>query len=205
MIYPFFASFIIIIALLAYKRKKASVAKEKTEESFWKREAEANLVSRKSLDDLDYINVPFDTLPFDALADDPKIADCHRIIKTYDNKKTVNLTGFTNTDLKLKYGTLNIHLLTEYDANFTKLVSTLNTWAVCLKNNDCHEEAKTIFEYAVSIKSDVSQTYRELSAYYVASGDKDKISHLITVADGLRSLMKNTIVKDLQEKLNTLS
>lgn len=201
MIYPFFASFIIIIAVLTYKRKKASMANEKTEEAFWKREAEANLVTRKPLDDLDYINIPFETLPMDVLTDDPKVADCIRMIKTYADKKTVNLTGFTNTDLKLQYGTLNLHLLTEYDANFTRLVSTLNTWALCLKEHDYHNEAIAVLEYAVSIRSDVSGTYRELSAYYAAAGDKEKITRLITIAEGLNSLMKNSIIKDLREKL----
>ena len=112
----------------------------------------------------------------------------------------VNLTGQSNTDLKLEYGTANITVLTEYDQNYTLLVSTLQQWADLLYNENHTNEVRQILEFAVSTRTDVSRTYDILSDIYIAIGQADKIADLIATAETLNSLNKEVILRHLQQK-----
>ena len=201
MIFPCFAIFIVFIIWLTYERKKHEKTTIKSEEEFWAREAEANLVRRKPLDDLDYIVVPFDALPLQTDLENDKISDAIRIIQTFQDKKAVNLTGLTNTDLKLEYGAPNIRILTEYDQNYTLLIRTLNQWGANLNQDGFEAEARTVYEFAASIRTDISQTYKELSQIYVAHNLTEQLLTLRETADTISSLMRDSILKDLDEKI----
>ena len=101
------------------------------QQSFLAREKEANLAPVKSLKDLDYISIPLETLPFGALTGHKEIDHMEYTIRNLakDTRKIVNLTGITNTDLKLMYGAANIVKLMEYDASYITLIKTLQEWA----------------------------------------------------------------------------
>lgn len=202
MIFPCFAIFIVFIIWLTYERKKHEKTTQKTEDEFWKREAEANLVRRKPLDDLDYIVVSLDALPLSTDLDNEKVADAVRIIQGFKDKKAVNLTEFTNTDLKLAYGAPNIRTLTEYDQNYTLLVRTLTQWGTNLMQDHYESEARTVYEYAVSIHTDISQTYKNLSEIYVSHNQTELLLNLRDTAATISSLMKDSILRDLDEKID---
>lgn len=197
--FPFFASFIVFIIWLTYQLTRVRRLEGKQKKGFWEREAEANRTRKKPLDDLSYIQIPFSLLPKDILLENPEAEDCLRILKSLSDQKIVNLTGFTNTDLKLRYGAPNISLLIEYDQNYTLLARTLQKWAVLLYENGYVAEAKTILEFAVSTHTDVSGSYRLLASIYKEEGHPEKLSGLIHVAEQLNSAMKNPIVRILQE------
>lgn len=197
--FPFLASFIIFILVSLRANRRNRKNQEKTERSFWNRENQANNVRRKSLDDLDYIHIPFDRLPTQLMADDPKVADNLRLLQELSAQKIVNLTGYTNTDLKLKYGTANITLLSEYDQNYTLLVRTLQNWADVLWDAGYEKEAAEILEFALKTHTDVSRTYYRLAKYYASRGESFRIDELISLAGELRSANKNVIVHTLQE------
>jgi hypothetical protein len=196
---PFFASFIIFILVLSHRihrQRNEAAAKEK---AFWDREQAANSVRRKSLDNLEYIHIPLDSLPTTLLTDNEKVADCINILNDLSADKIVNFTGYTNTDLKLEYGTANIGLLSEYDQRYTTLVTTLQKWADVLWDADYKKEAADIMEFAVSTRTDVSHTYHRLAQYYNETGQSEKIQGLIDTAKELRSVSKASIVRTLQE------
>lgn len=167
--------------------------------SFWDRENEANSVRKKSLEHLDYISIPFDTLPMNLLKEDEKVSECLQILKELGTLKIVNFTGITNTDLKLSYGAPNINLLTEYDQNYTLLARTLQNWAEILYADGYLEEAQSILEFAVSTRTDVSKSYYLLADIYKQKGEPEKIASLIAVAGNLNSALKNVIVRTLKE------
>ena len=175
------ASLIILIAVVAHATKRQQRIAENREKEFWARERKANSVRKKPLDDLDYVKIPLDKLPVDAL------------------QPIVNLTGFTNTDLKLEYGTANITPLSQYDQNYTVLVRTLQQWADLLLDSGLTDDAETVLAYAVSIGTDVSHTYYALAKIYAGREEYDKIADLIHRAEGLRSALRNSIVRTLQE------
>lgn len=196
--FPFFASFIIFCIWLGYEIHKHRNMDAKASEAFWQKEAAANATRRKSLDGLEYIQIPFESLPMDALASQPTVADCHETLKELSKDPIVNLTGISNTDLKLKYGAPNIELLSQYDQRYTVLARTLQTWAATLCEEGYADEAMTVLEFAIKTRTDVSASYKLLSSIYQEKGQPDKIKGLIPVAEHLNSPLKNNIVRALQ-------
>lgn len=134
----------------------------------------------------------------DAAANETISEECKEILRSLSTQKIVNLTGYTNTDLKLSYGTANITCLTEYDQNYTLLVSTLQKWAEALYRGGAKKECRQVLEYAVSIGTDVSHTYFLLADLYDEEGESDLKCSLIEKASGLSSLSSKVIVRTLQ-------
>lgn len=196
---PFFASFILFCIWLTFTLIHVRRNEERMDNAFWEKEALANSTRKKPLDTLSYITIPYDTLPFSLLPDQPEVAECHRLLESLREKKIVNLTGLTNTELKLTYGAPNISLLTEYDQNYTLLVRTLQKWAKLLLDAGYEEEAVTVLEFAVSTHTDVSATYRMLASIYYHKQQMDKIEHLKAVANDLHSVMRPAILRTLEQ------
>ena len=197
----YLASLIMLVLIISHNIKKQSRKKAQQEESFWAKEARANSVRRKSLDGLEYVKVPVENFPLTLLASDSTVAECIEIIQTLSTQCIVNLTGYTNTDLKLEYGVANLTKLMEYDQNYTLLVRTLQKWADALMEAGHMEEATVLMEYAVSTNTDVSRTYYCLADYWLSQGENHQVERLIQIAENLRSPSKNIIVKNLREKL----
>lgn len=193
------SSLIVFCGLIAYENRKHAKMEEKFKEDFWEREELANHVRKKSLENLPYITLPLERLPMDTLREDDTVSECHRQLTDLSSKKIVNLTGYSNTDLKLEYGTANITPLSEYDANYTLLVRTLQEWAEALYRQNYTAEAVKVLEFAVSTGTDVSHSYYLLADLYDSSGASEKKASLISAAEALRSPFKNTIVRTLQE------
>ncbi|MBO4609556.1 MAG: hypothetical protein J5696_06740 [Lachnospiraceae bacterium] len=197
--YPVFASFIILILVIRHAIRRNRRIGEEAEESFWKREHDANEVRRKPLDDLIYVTPDTSSFPTDVLTDDPEIADCRRLVDELKEQKIVNLTGQTNTDLKLRYGVANLPLLTEYDNRYTLLVQTLQKWADRLWETGHTKEAIPILEEQVRIHADISSVYRKLAKYYRENGTPEKIEDLKKTAETLNSASKPSILRYLDE------
>lgn len=92
--------FILFIAVITFAIKRADSAQAKVTEEFWEKERKANSPLRGDTTDLCYITIPEKVFPL--------------------NNDKIN-------DLKLKYGILNFKKLSEYDDNFTKFVSMLES------------------------------------------------------------------------------
>lgn len=193
------ASLIILCSLVARIIKRNTKQTRNAEQSFWEREHKANSVRRKPLDDLEYITIPLEQFPTELLRENTVVNECIEALETLSDRPIVNLTGYTNTDLKMKYGTANITALTEYDQNFTALVTTLQKWADILLENGHSSEAETIMEFAITIRTDVSRTYYKLAEIYSIRLETERVQKLIDTAEDLRSSNKKIIVRTLQE------
>lgn len=197
--FPFFASFIVFCLWLSHQLKKAKKAQINREKSFWELEALANSTRRKSLEHLDYIQIPLTKFSFDQLTPNHKIKDCKEILQNLATQKIVNLTGFTNTDLKLQYGAANLPLLMEYDQNYTLLVRTLQSLAEEYFKQGFYKETEETLEFALSTGTDVSQSYFLLADLYEKRGENNRVEDLIQKANDVPSILKNSIVRTLQE------
>lgn len=197
--FPFFASFIVFCIWLGYELHKRRNIEAKADNDFWQKEAEANNTRRKSLDTLDYIEIPFDQLPIDTLSTDPVVSDCLNTLRELSLSPIVNLTGISNTDLKLQYGAPNIELLSQYDQRYTVLARTLQSWANALYEKGYANEARQILEFAMKTRTDVSASYKLLSAIYQEIGRADLIKDLIPIAESLNSPLKSHILQNLNE------
>ena len=184
-IFASFIGFCILLSVVLRQQKKRAAESNR---AFWEREAKANSVRRKPLDDLNFIQIPLETFPTHVLQQD----------------ETVNLTGYTNTDLKLKYGTATITELSEYDQNYTVLVRTLQKWSDILLDTGYVEEAAILLQFAVSTGTDVCRTYEELADYWISKGEPEKLDYLIARADALNTSTKVTILRKLREKQHTV-
>lgn len=200
--FPVFASFMIFVVFLLwlqYEIKKHSRYDDKKQKEYWAREREANSTRKKSMDDLVFITLPLETFPMDIMTEDEKIVEYHETIRHLSKEKIVNLTGISNTDLKLKYGVANLPVLSQYDQCYTHLARTLQLWAAHLYENGYEEECTTLLEFAVNTNTDVSGTYRLLAHIYVKNGSKDKLDWLKTKTDSINSAMKKPIDRMLKE------
>lgn len=196
---PFFASFIIFLIWLSYEISKSRRIGEKAQDAYWERENAANNTRRKSLDNLRYIVIPFDSLPMETLKEDEKIIEFHKTLYYLSESPIVNFTGFSNTDLKLEYGAPNIDLLARYDQSYTTLARTLQQWAEKLYQAGYVQEAKQILEFSISTDTDVSGSYRLLASIYSKEGETGKIKELEDRARHLKSASRNIIVRILQQ------
>ena len=267
---------LIIIVFIAFSKSRDKNVK-KSSADFWKREQESQFVPKKDISSLDYLRIPYASLPFrfympgngnpvalsgntatvsspvefsdtsgdfsvvtpktekhyevDALLSEIssetaaassgivenaytrtsehsaplsdelaatefdlcKLADC----------RIINLTGISNTELRLTYGTANLDLLTAYDHNFTVLIRTLQKWGTLLASTGKKEDAVTVLSYAVSIGSDIAGTYATLGRLYKEQGELFKIEELKTSAEALTTLMKPSILRDLEQLISS--
>lgn len=199
MIGMFLSSLIVFCLVIALTNRRHKKMIEKYEKEFWDREARANNTRKKSLANLTYISIPDFLLPERFMPEDEEVSALFETLRELSGQKIVNLTGYTNTDLKLEYGTANITCLSEYDQNYTLLARSLQRLAEILYTNARIAEARAVLEFAVSTGTDVSHSYYLLADIYDAGGEYDKKAALIEKADALRSTMKNVIVRTLQE------
>jgi len=194
-----FASLFALAAAINIASRKSAKKVAQDNMTFWEKERQANFTRKKSIEDLEYLSIPFEEFPMDAGKDDEALAGYLKELEELKGAKIVNLTGFTNTDLKLAYGTANITPLSEYDQNYTLMVRLLQDIAEALYEKGMEDEALTVAEYAIKTRTDISKTYYLAAEIYLARNDMKKMDHLIFVADTLQSAMKPAILRKLQE------
>lgn len=239
---------LIILVFLHFGKSRQQNAK-KTSEEFWQRERESKFVPRKDISDLDYLVIPYASLPFrywrpgageperisseaqnqTAVSDDSadfsalpesiqehsyslspehmaplseELAEAEYTICALSGSRILNLSGISNTELRLTYGTANLEPLTAYDQNFTMLICSLQKWGVLLVSAGEPADAATVLSYAVSIGSDIAGTYTLLASLYKERGEFQKIAGLRASAEQLSTLMKPSILKDLDRLLD---
>ena len=197
--FPFFASFIIFIIWLRYELSKHSKSASNQLSSYWQKEAQSNNTRRKSLDSLDYIIIPTRELPMHIMENNEEIQSIAATIDRLCTQKIVNLTGISNTDLKLRYGAPNLPLLMEYDQNYTLLARSLQKWAALLYEGQYPAEAAQVLEFAMSTRTDVTASYTLLARIYQTQHTPERIHELEAIAETLLSASRPTILRNLQE------
>lgn len=196
----FLGLFIFFIFLVAYFRKKGTREQESAELAFWDRENEANHTRRKDISNLSYITIPLEDFTMN-ICDNPEIKTYEQTLTELSEKKILNLSNQTNTDLKLQYGPANLDALSQYDQNFATLCTTLVSYAECLLALDYRREAQVVLEFGISCGSDHSKNYRLLADLYEEQHAKDALTNLLATAQELNSPMKRSIVSYIEEKL----
>ncbi len=193
-----FSSFTIFCIIFSIALHKTKRIEQNLDQDFWEREQKANFTRKKSLNNLNYITIPEEILQMKPDYMTSEIENCLRDLNDLSAFKIVNFTGYTNTDLKLEYGTANINILSDYDFHYTNLVTLLQKLAELL--HDILEDALAVktLEFAVSTGTDVSKSYYLLAQLYQEAGMSEKIEELISQAQNIRSILKDTIVENLR-------
>ncbi len=205
--FPFLASFILLCIVVNISMRRVSRKTEEREEEFWQTELKSNNVRKKSLDELQYVHIPVDQLPFDTYGDDDVLKSAEEELLALKDEKIVNLTGITNTDLKLEYGTANITVLTQYDQNYTAMVIALQKWGQELYNQNRFEDATAVLEFALKTRTDISGTYRLLVDMYKTklgyneAKIKEKLEAMLPIAKDLNALSRQQILNLINSNL----
>ncbi len=195
---PFLASIIVFCIWLAYEIRKHNKKDKKIIDSFWEKEHKANNTRAKSLDGLNYIQIPekiYAALPVPIPAE---LDDCSKMLQHLKENKIVNLSHITNTDLKLKYGASNLDTLSEYDQNYITLLRVLQTLSEYHSEKGNAETTRLLLEFAVEIQSDNISTYKMLAEIYCTAGEDHKLDYLISAASLLPGLTRKPILRYLK-------
>ena len=181
------------------RNSKTNKSMEQIRDDFWTKERKANLTTRKTISDIDYIKIPINDLPIVAQTNDSELAYIQSKIIKLSKEPIANFTGYSNTDLKLKYGVGNINHIIECDTNFTAFATLMYEWGLYYYNQKQYQKAQQILEIAINQKSDVSKSFTLLAKIYIDSGQSDKIDTLIQIAQTLDTMVKNKIIESLKE------
>ncbi len=192
--------FLIVFALwcifvIAHHSSKGSRAKKKATENFWENESKANQTRKADISKLAYLVIDLSMLPMDALL--PALSHRAEELKKLAGEKIINLSMYTNTQLKLMYGPANLEELSLYDANFTRLIRLLNSIGKELLEAGNVSAAKEFLSYSLSIGSDISETFTLLADIYKSKGHINDIDLLIKVAENLQTINKSSIINKL--------
>lgn len=189
--YPFVFMVLIITVWINFRCRKTRNNTENANESLWDKESKANSTRKKSIDNLDYITIDEKILPL-IDTNDETINECIDKLIALKNCRILNLSGISNTDLKLRYGVANLETLSEYDENYTTLCRLLNTLGGRLYETGYIKEARKVLEWAVDTGSDISSTYKTLCQIYIDAGEPssidilyDKASHIPTLSGSI--------------------
>lgn len=191
--FPFLTIFIIFLIILTYYIKKGNAAQSKVQEEFWEKERKSNAVRKQDISKLDYITIPLEKIP------QQLHTATEEAFWALAQKTMVNLTGISNTDLKLQYGTANLAVLSEYDANFTEMVSLLPEYTTELIEAGQETTARDLLEFAVSCNADSRKIYSQLASIYKSHNEVDKLKKLMEASEALPELTKRAIQKELSE------
>lgn len=190
--------FLLFVIWLQYEIRKSSRQAKKASELFWDREQNANLARRGDLSTLEYITLNLDRLPMEDVED--MTSNSYRdTIKSLADKKMVNLSGLTNTELKYRFGAGSLKELSEYDSNYTVLVSILHKWAERLYHQNLKDKARMVLEYAVSIHTDVTKSYQLLATLYKEANQVYLIDGLIEIIPTAKIVDSKKLIDELQK------
>jgi predicted DNA binding CopG/RHH family protein len=200
-IMPTILIFILLsFALLRFTMRNTGKIEQKKNEAFWEKERQANNTRKQDISDLPYIDLAKAALPYDTDESDIEIRAAREGIKKMADAKILKLTGISNTDLKLAYGAANLNFLSACDENYSRLVRLLNKWGRLLFEKGKNEDALQVLSYAVSIESDIEETYILLAKYYKENGNVYKIDELKSVAGiNFEEARRNIVLSKLDD------
>ncbi len=187
-----------IFLIIKFADHKSSMELKAQNDAFWQREKQANTTRKVDISGLDYLHIPYEELPFmDTNLEN--LLSYQNVLKSLEDKPILNLTEYTNTDLKLLYGTANINFLTRCDSNFVTLIKTLLGWGEELIHQGYTAEALTVLEYGVTIQTDIGKHYLLLGELYKSIQDYDKTEDLIGIISNLNIASKDSVLTALKE------
>ena len=195
---PVLTSVVIFVILLFWFIKRSAKKSRDEIEAFVNRENKANSTRKQPIDGLPYIKIPEELFSI-KYSDSAKMQEVMRSLNFLKDKKILNLTGISNTDLKLQYGAANLPELSECDERYTLLVRSLQSFAECLSENGSEQEAIRILEFSISTGSDILGSYTLLAGLYEKAGTPEKINTLKEKAVSLNSLTAPSIMRMLEK------
>ena len=190
---PVFGLVMIFVIWLAYELKKHTREENQTRKDFWERERQSGFIPRKSTNDIHYITITEQFLPEDRGTEDSELFTvCSRILQ-FKDKPVADLSEYSNTELKEKYGTANFTKLSEADGNFTFLVPYFGDLCRLLYADGRLAEAERAALFFTENGIYTYQIVTVLGEIYSLINDTEKLSALIDTVSASPKTQERTI------------
>lgn len=192
--------FCIFVAWLFYEQRKAKRIEEKMSKNFWARETEANQTRKKDISHLPLVEVDESEIPIVSTSDETVlyyIGQLQKIIK----EPMLDLSEYTNTDLKLAYGVGNFKTLSDYDEKFNSFLVNLTNLARAYSRAEFYKEAKDTYQMALHYGSRKVNDYTELADVYLKLDQPEQITQLITEVSNSDHPRKDSVIESLRSVL----
>lgn len=178
-----FVCFLIFIAWMHYKKRKAAKQQEKETDLFWEREKEANHTRNKDISQLPLFTPDTTKIPWDGAKNDT-ILHYLDALRQLIEMPMLDLSDYSNTDLKLAYGTGNFQTLSDYDETYQNFLQTLCALGKAyLEAGDlthAAEACRLCLDYDSKNRIayiTLAKIYKQDSKTYLLSGLIDEIKH----------------------------
>ncbi len=194
--FPFLTIFLIFLIWLTIMIHRSNAKIDAQEEKFWENERIANSTPAKDISNLRYITIPIEKFPLN-FSNDPDVLDTESKLKELSQKKLLNLTGKTNTELKMEYGVPNFEKLSQMGNDFDEATILLNHYGKALVEAERYEDAIAVLEFAVGVGTDISESYTLLSQCYKVQNNSTKLELLKNQVEQSNLILKDNILKKI--------
>ncbi len=172
-----FVCFLIFILWLHYEKRKSSREEKKLSDEFWQREEAANCARNKDISKLPMFEPDMEQIPMPESSDENICYYQNRVIEQ-SKLPMMNLSEYSNTDLKLAYGVGNFKTLSQYDQNFNDFLMNMSNLGKAYHKGELMEEAAAVYRLCLNSGSDKSTDYRALAEIYATMGARRELSSL---------------------------
>lgn len=187
---------LILAARISYLKKREAEDKR----AFWEREREADKAPTRDITDLPYINIPIDKFPLDKAENEEELSAVKKIRELTGNG-ILNLSDYTNTDLKLMYGPKNLDRLKACDENFLTMEKNLLTLSDARIAAGDFINALIYLEFLSSCRSDLSSVYIDSGTCLRELRMPGKIRILMEYVPSLHLTLESKVLKSLEADL----
>lgn len=194
--FPILPFFLIFLIWLTFRIKSLDAKQKKQQADFWAKEKAASITPAKDISNLSYITIPIEKFPLN-FSNDEKVIEIERELTELSTHRLLNLSGISNTDLKLTYGTTNFDVMSQIGEDFDRACVLLNSYAKALIDAAREDDAKNVLEFAVGVGTDISESYIMLANYYKKSSQNEKLSFLRERISNSQLLLKNSILNKI--------
>ena len=152
--------FIFLIVIFRFYCHKHTAHQEQVIQDFWDKEQQANNVRKQDITGLEYVTLSADLIPGTLHTEEEEI------LLSLIDKKMLDLTDYTNTDLKLKYGAANLDELSQCEQNYVTMIRQLPIYARQLFDAGYTDEAKKLLEFGLSLENNSGSIYNTFKELY---------------------------------------
>lgn len=196
-------SFLVFLVWFTYELKKNEKKNKEGLQQFLKTEAEANNTRKQDISNLDYVIFHLTDLPQYSGTNSDILSQQKRLL-FFEGKQMLNLSAYTNTQLKLMYGAANLEALSTADVNFINFSRELFKYGKLLYEEEAEEQALKVLEYGIDINTDLSKHYALLAEIYVKHQQMDQLLLLKEKAENIHTMMKDSIISSLDDQIALL-
>ncbi len=194
--FPILPFFLLFLVLLAIRLNYLKAKRQQQEDEFWAKEREAKITPAKDISNLRYITIPIEKFPLN-FSTDEKVIEIENELKELSTHRLLNLTGVTNTELKITYGAPNFETMSKIGDDFDRMCVLLNKYSEALYGADRIDDVISVLEFAVGVGTDVSESYTLLAKCYRAKEMNEKLDMLKNQVEQSKLLLKESILQKI--------